>query len=91
MAKKEFPSDKLDQYIVRFPHGMRDRIKAEAEKNNRSMNAEIIDRLERTFKPGMTLTGPEADMIMQAFKTIFDGRGIPFPTEDYPPDDSTPG
>jgi len=49
MAKKEFPSDKLDQYIVRFPHGMRDRIKAEAEQNGRSMNAEIIARIEHSL------------------------------------------
>lgn len=39
-------SRKLDQYIVRFPEGMRDRIKAEAEISNRSLNAEIIARLE---------------------------------------------
>lgn len=40
-------SRKLDQYIVRFPDGMRDRLKDEAENNNRSLNAEIVARLER--------------------------------------------
>lgn len=49
MTKKTFPSDKLDQYIVRFPDGMRDRIKDEAAKNGRSMNAEIVARLEDSF------------------------------------------
>lgn len=39
-------SRKLDQYIVRFPEGMRDKIKADAEASNRSLNAEIIARLE---------------------------------------------
>lgn len=48
MAKR-FPSDKLDQYIVRFPDGMRDLLKSEAEKNGRSMNAEIITRLEASL------------------------------------------
>jgi hypothetical protein len=50
MAKKEFPSDKLDQYIVRFPEGMRDRIRDAAKANNRSMNAEIVARLEASFE-----------------------------------------
>lgn len=43
---KDFPSDKLDQYMVRFPDGMRDDIKAAATENKRSINAEIIARLE---------------------------------------------
>lgn len=50
MAKKEFPSDKLAQYIVRFPDGMRDRIKEAAAANGRSMNAEIIYRLQTTLE-----------------------------------------
>lgn len=45
---QDTPSRKLDQYIVRFPDGMRDLLKAEAAKNNRSLNAEIVDRLEFT-------------------------------------------
>ncbi len=42
------PQDQ-DKYIVRFPGGMRDRLKADAEKNKRSLNAEIIARLEFTL------------------------------------------
>lgn len=49
MKKEQFPSQKLDQYMLRFPDGMRDQLKAEAAKNNRSLNAEIIDRLELTL------------------------------------------
>lgn len=49
MVRGNYPSDKRDQYIVRFPDGMRDRLKEEAAKNNRSMNAEIVARLEVTF------------------------------------------
>ncbi len=50
MAKKtgSAPSQKLDQYIIRFPDGMRDWLKAEAEKSGRSMNAEIVYRMELT-------------------------------------------
>jgi predicted nuclease with TOPRIM domain len=43
---QESKSRKLDQYIVRFPDGMRDRLKDQAAENNRSLNAEIIARLE---------------------------------------------
>lgn len=35
-----------DKYIVRFPDGMRDKIAETAKANNRSMNAEIISRME---------------------------------------------
>lgn len=33
--------------MVRFPDGMRERLRASAEANGRSMNAEIVERLER--------------------------------------------
>ncbi|MEI7296579.1 Arc family DNA-binding protein [Paraburkholderia tropica] len=45
------PSRTADQFVVRFPDGMRDRIAEEAKKNNRSMNAEIVARLEESFAP----------------------------------------
>lgn len=43
---QDTPSRKLDQYIVRFPDGMRGQLKKAAKENNRSLNAEIIARLE---------------------------------------------
>ncbi len=49
MAKEPYPSETADRYIVRFPEGMRDRLKQAAADNNRSMNAEIIARLEQSF------------------------------------------
>lgn len=42
-----------DKFIIRLPDGMRDRIKAAAEANNRSMNAEIVARLERSLNGGV--------------------------------------
>ncbi|MFD1482995.1 Arc family DNA-binding protein [Paracoccus nototheniae] len=45
------PSKQLDQFVVRLPDGMRDQIKYAAELNNRSMNAEIVARLEGSFDP----------------------------------------
>lgn len=38
-----------EKYIVRMPDGMRDRIKEEAERNCRSMNAEIVFHLQRAL------------------------------------------
>ena len=46
-----------DKYVVRFPNGMRDQIRAAAEANNRSMNAEIIARLERSFNEAAGIEG----------------------------------
>lgn len=47
MAKRAaYPSKRQDQYIVRFPDGMRDHLKALAKANRRSMNSEIICALE---------------------------------------------
>ena len=42
MAKTPFPSDQHDKFMLRLPDGMRDRIKAAADANGRSMNAEIV-------------------------------------------------
>lgn len=49
MTKKNFPSDTLDKFMLRFPSGMREQIKEESNKNGRSMNAEIVHRLEVSF------------------------------------------
>jgi hypothetical protein len=38
-----------DKFMLRFPDGMRDRIADQAKLNNRSMNAEIVARLEQSF------------------------------------------
>lgn len=38
-----------DKYIIRFPNGMRDHLKEAAKVNNRTLNAEIVARLERSF------------------------------------------
>ncbi len=37
------------KFMLRLPEELRDRIKDQAAANNRSMNAEIIARLERSF------------------------------------------
>ena len=51
------PSRTQDQFIVRLPDGMRDRIKLAADANNRSMNAEIVAALEDKFPNDTALDG----------------------------------
>ncbi len=59
MAKPMYPSEKLDQYMLRFPDGMRERLKTLAKDNNRTLNAEIIARLEASLDAPVVLTqGP---------------------------------
>ncbi len=48
-GRKEYPSYQQDQYMVRFPDGLRSRIKEEAERNCRSMNAEIVFHLQKAM------------------------------------------
>ncbi len=45
----KYPSELAERFQVRLPMGMRDRIKAAAEANNRSMNAEIVATLEEKY------------------------------------------
>lgn len=50
MSKELPPSRTAEQFVVRFPDGMRDRIAEAAKAANRSMNAEIVARLEQSFE-----------------------------------------
>lgn len=43
------PSPDRDKFIIRLPDGMRARIKAAADANNRTMTSEIVARLTMTF------------------------------------------
>lgn len=60
-----------DKYIVRFPEGMRDRLKAEAKANNRTLNAEIVARLEDSFSTQSSAPGPahQLDLFTSALES----------------------
>jgi plasmid stability protein len=47
-----------DKFMLRFPDGMRDRIKEAAAENGRSMNAEIVYRLQTTLEMDDYVPGP---------------------------------
>jgi hypothetical protein len=53
MKKPSFFSDQQDKFMLRLPDGMRERIKAAAEANRRSMNAEIVATLDAKY-PSLT-------------------------------------
>lgn len=42
-------SDLADQFLVRMPDGLRDRIALAANRRDRSMNAEIVATLEKAY------------------------------------------
>lgn len=84
MSKEPYPSETADRFIVRFPDGMRDRIKEAAAANNRSMNAEIIARLEASFQPpppmgsifglGTGHIDPDTKLLLDALRVIREQR-----------------
>ncbi|RWM28503.1 Arc family DNA-binding protein [Mesorhizobium sp.] len=49
------PGRGADQFPLRLPPGLRDRIKAYAERHGRSMNTEIVRVLEREFPEPWTV------------------------------------
>lgn len=74
------PSKQLDQFVVRLPDGMRDRIKDAADANNRSMNAEIVATLEekypRPMRSDREIFTSMADSIDTAIRLMDEGSDI---------------
>lgn len=82
MNEASYPSRQADQYVVRFPDGLRDQIKALAKTNRRSMNAEIIVALEARMQAatgeGFADTAPaaaEKNAALQGGLPITNGKG----------------
>lgn len=46
---KETLAKDLDKFVLRLPEGLREKLKTIADRNGRSMNAEIVARLERSI------------------------------------------
>lgn len=61
---QESPSRDQDKFMVRMPEGMRERIAEEAKANGRSMNAEIVARLEQSL-PNVPLENRLLDHLMR--------------------------
>jgi len=78
--KAVYSSRSADKFVVRFPDGMREQIAAIASKHHRSMNSEIIAKLEvaildelKEANPAMHVTaGDEVPMpVVDAWVPVF--------------------
>ncbi|WP_417816607.1 Arc family DNA-binding protein [Tritonibacter scottomollicae] len=65
------------QYLLRLPSGMRDRIKAAAAGNNRSMNAEIVATLEEKYP------SPQKDLELSTLASWLDYVETGGPDEEF--------
>lgn len=61
-----------DKFVLRLPDGMRDQIKASAERNNRSMNAEIVVAIQMF----LGITGDDTSLD-PSDERMFDLGGLP--------------
>lgn len=43
-----------DRFIVRLPDGMRDQLATSAKESGRSMNAEVVARLQASYEPALS-------------------------------------
>jgi len=71
MDRKPFPSETQERFIVRLPDGMRDRIAEAAKASGRSMNSEIVLRLQRSFET-TTSTHEELDVLKAKILEVID-------------------
>ncbi len=78
------PSRGSEQFVLRMPDGMRDRLRSEAEANGRSMNAEIVDRLEKSLRPGEQVLAHE---LLQNIIRLTAGSGLRVTIEETSPRD----
>lgn len=44
-----YPSEQAERFNVRLPDGLRERLRASAAENRRSMNAELVFHLDRAL------------------------------------------
>jgi len=56
-----------DKFMLRLPAGMRGRIAKAAKESGRSMNTEIVARLQESFEPSLaSLNWPDLVQLLQA-------------------------
>ncbi|QKE62819.1 Arc family DNA-binding protein [Aquipseudomonas campi] len=82
MKQALYSSRTADKFVVRLPDGMRERIADVARNHHRSMNSEIIARLEQTLlqegvlgdDQGLRLDSPELSLhereLLQRFRQL---------------------
>lgn len=69
------PSRAADQFLVRLPEGMRERVAEAAKSNGRSMNAEIVALLSAGLRADTpNLSSIPADALLDAVLARFGAR-----------------
>jgi hypothetical protein len=76
MVKEAKPGRGADQFPLRLPNGMRERIKTAAERHDVSMNEEIVNILLRFFPPVATLED-EINQVRTRVDLLRRGASIP--------------
>lgn len=74
MTTKLPPSRTAEQFVVRFPEGMRARIAEIAKKNGRSMNAEIVHRLAWSLEANDFYETPDPETGVVPAQPVADTR-----------------
>ena len=73
----------IDKFMLRLPDGMRGRVKAAAEANNRSMNAEIVATLEEKYPAPVIEYDPErVAELLQRMQAALDSYSEPGASEE---------
>ena len=82
MNKSTYSSRTADKFVVRLPDGMRERIAEVAQNHHRSMNSEIIARLEDSLvrdgaladEPKLRMDSPELSQhereLLKSFRAL---------------------
>ncbi|RMT32781.1 putative Transcriptional repressor [Pseudomonas syringae pv. spinaceae] len=82
MKQATYSSRTADKFVVRLPDGMRNRVQEVAKNHHRSMNSEIIARLEQSLiqegalgdEPSLRLDSPELSLherkLLQRFRQL---------------------
>ncbi|MFP1681301.1 Arc family DNA-binding protein [Alloalcanivorax sp. C16-1] len=80
---KQDVSSQAEKFVVRFPSGMRGRITEIAARNHRSMNAEIVARIQHSLTHWPTVeaaqqhaipVGHEEQVLLQRFRRLTPAR-----------------
>lgn len=82
---------KPDGFMLRMPNGMRERIKENAEANNRSMNAEIVERLGWSLDRAPDLEAERAQLLLIAQRQASDLELLKIASEANEGDGAVPG
>lgn len=63
LKQAAYSSRTADKFVVRLPDGMREKVASVAKKNHRSMNNEIIARLDESLNTGEVNTNIDPNSI----------------------------